>query len=180
MAAYHRVFGVLAAASVTFIGCSPQPRRGCSAGTVAEEALLWCHSFPPDATSELTVIRAAVARMRAKGGVCITLAEIASSMLQAGRVHLFDRDAYPGAGAAPIGQGVTSWLLLSRELITSYFDSAHPSGNVDSHGIERPQTLQLVLAHEADHINGEGHSDDDGYLTRNTLYCSDVGGVRAR
>ncbi|MGH7592836.1 MAG: hypothetical protein ACRELE_03150 [Gemmatimonadales bacterium] len=136
---------------------------------------IWCREMPPDPVTELPVIAAALARMTAIGGVCLTLSSTVAEMLRRGTVHLFDPAEYAHrGGAAPLGAGVGSYMLVSRDLITSYPDAAHRSGNVDSHGTPRPITLQQILAHEADHLRGQGHVDPDGYLTRHALACSDI------
>ena len=103
------------------------------------------------------------------------LAEVVSTMVMHDRLRLYDRDQLPDVGAlAPIGAGVDSYMLLSRDLLTQYYDGVHRSGNIDSRGVARPQTLQLVLAHEADHVMGADHIDIDGYLTVDALHCSDL------
>jgi hypothetical protein len=146
----------------------------CSAPENFFEAL-WCRSTPPDRLTELPVIQAALARMQAIGGVCADLARTVDEMLIRRRVHVYSPDTISGlGGAAPVGLGVDSYLLLSRDFISHYPDAAHQSGNIDSRGVPRPQTLQLVLAHEADHILGADHMDLDGYLTPNSQRCSDL------
>ena len=180
---YHRWLGLLGIMLLALQACSPGARADvvgqmvpadCSAPENSFEAL-WCNSTPPDRVTELPVIQAAVARMQAIGGVCSDLAHTVAGMLNRHRMHLYDRKANPGIGGmAPVGVGVKSYLLLSRDFITDYPDAAHESGNTDSRGVPRPQTLQLVLAHEADHIRGAGHIDPDGYLTPNAQGCSDL------
>lgn len=186
MTPYHRCCQLLAATLIAATACSSGARADdvadveytvsspeCATPGSVEERL-WCNSLQPDSRTEIPRISAALGRMRAIGGPCARLANTVALMLWHGRVRLFDRDEYAGGGAAPIGLGGGSWLLLSRELIARYFDANHPSGNVDSHGVARPQTLQLVLAHEADHLGGEGHIDADGYLTRHAAACGDL------
>ena len=91
--------------------------------------------------------------MRGLGGFCSHLANTVLLMLRRQRVHLFDRDEYPGAaGLAPIGLGPGSWLLLSRDAL-------------------RTPLLQQLLAHEADHIRGEEHSDPAGTITAHAVGC---------
>ena len=95
-------------------------------------------------------------------------------MLRRGQVRLFDPGQFSAGGAAPLGTAVDTYMLLSRDLITTFADAAHRSANVDSHGTPRPETLQFILAHEADHLLGKDHIDPDGYLTVNSLACSDL------
>ena len=112
--------------------------------------------------------------MRTLGDVCDTLANAVAELLRRGQVHVFDPGQFSGGGAAPLGTAGGSYILLSRELITTFSDADHRSANVDSHGTPRPETLQLILAHEADHLLGRDHIDSDGYLTANSLGCSDL------
>ena len=171
MTPYHRCFPLVVSLLIAIATRSP---ISCTRAIAAEQRL-WCHTIAPDPSGEQPMIDHAVARMRAIGGTCANLANTISSLLAQGRVHLYDRAAYPTAGAVtPVGLGAASWMLVSRDLVARYFDVAHRSGNVDSRGVPRPQTLQLVLAHEADHVNGEGHTDPDGYLTKHTMECSDL------
>ncbi len=146
----------------------------CSRPGSREEAI-WCGELPPDSVRELPAIRVALDRMAALGGICRSLAATISELLPRGNLHLFDRGEYPAAAAAaPLGGGPRSYLLLSREMVIAYPDAAHHSANVDSRGTPQPETLQLVLAHEADHLRGLDHIDPDGYLTPNTHRCGDV------
>lgn len=141
-------------------------------GEFAEQ--LWCSEPPPDPPARAR-IRGAIEAMRRKGGACAELAARLDWLERGGLIRIFDPDDYPGTGAAvpPAGSG-DMWLLLSRDFITTYYDAAHYSGNVDSRGVPRPETLQGVLAHEADHLRGAGHVDIDGYLTPNTVHCGDL------
>lgn len=135
---------------------------------------LWCSASPPDAGARAR-IRDAIERMRRMGGACVELAARLGWLEHAGLIRIFEPDDYPGTGAAvpPAGSGAV-WLLLSRDFVTTYWNAAHRSGNVDSRGVPRPETLQSVLAHEADHLRGAGHVDIDGYLTPNTVHCGDL------
>lgn len=192
MKPYHRITGLLLFAMLAPGSCSAPARadaespgdrctsRGeCTApdcdnpDNMAER--LWCTAAVPDSTTAVPVVEAAVARMQALGGVCAPLATTLAQLLRFHLVRVYDPDQLPGAGAAaPSGRSAHTYLLLSRDLITTFFDAAHRSGNIDSQGTPRPETLQEVLAHEADHLLGRDHIDRDGYLTPNTLRCSDV------
>jgi hypothetical protein len=135
---------------------------------------VWCAAVGPDSLIELPRIRAALARMAARGGICGSLAGTIGELVVRGAVHLHDSGEYPATGAVVPLDGARSYLLLSRDLVLKYFDAAHRSGNIDSRGVPRAETLQLVLAHEADHLRGLGHIDPDGFLTPNALRCSDL------
>lgn len=151
-----------------------RPAPDCAHPQNREESL-WCRALPPDPVRERPVIQAALDRMSAAGGVCRSLALLTTELLDRQRIRLFDQAEYQAAaGAAPLGGGVRSYMLLSRAMVLNYQDALHRSANVDSRGQPRPETLQLVLAHEADHLRGLDHVDEDGYLTPNALRCSDL------
>ncbi len=183
MKPYHRLL-LAAAAGALLTNCStsspvPNPDAtdsgpNCDHPGYPEEAI-WCRALPPDSTHELPAILLALDRMGSLGGICESLAVTLSGILERGNLHLFDRWELPvAAAAAPLGRGVRSYLLLSREMVGTYSDAAHASANIDSRGSPEPQTLQQVLAHEADHVRGLDHTDPDGYLTPNTRRCSDL------
>ncbi len=135
---------------------------------------LWCAATAPDSLATTRLV-GAIARMQQTGGACETLATVLSRLLQRGLIRIYDPAEYPGVGAAtPAVPGAHYWLLLSRDLTARYFDAAHRSGNIDARGIARPETLQGVLAHEADHLLGAGHLDREGYLTPHTEVCGDL------
>ena len=141
------------------IACSSRQRPVCAdPGNRAEE--LWCTTNAPDVARELPMINAALSNMRRLNGKCAHLANTVQLMLSRRRVHLFDRDEYAGvAGLAPIGMGPGSWMLLLRELLSL------------------PE-LQQVLAHEADHIEGESHIDLAGASTPYSAECGARGQQR--
>lgn len=189
MTPFHRSLGFLSAGLLLLMACpAPMTAGGESAGAdpgaavaapacgrpLNPEESLWCRATVPDPAAELPVIDAALFRMRVLGGICDTLADIVAAMIRRHLVRLFDPEQYQGGGAAPVGTAGDSFMLLSRDLITTFPDAVHESRNIDSFGTPRPETLQLVLAHEADHVLGEDHIDPDGYLTVHTLSCSDV------
>src|SRR5260221_4321413 len=92
---------------------------------------LWCAEVIPDSLIELPRIRAALARMTARGGICAPLAGTIAGYLARGAVHLYDAAEYPAVGAVAPVDGGRAYLLLSRDLVTKYFDSAHRSANTD-------------------------------------------------
>lgn len=136
---------------------------------------VWCHGSAPPTTAERGAVEGALRRMIAQGSTCARLAMTITLMLEWHRMRLYDGEALPEYGAVTIGgEGAQAHLLLSRELLLHFADAAHRSVNVDSRGTPRPETLQTVLAHEADHILGFDHLDPDGYLTLNSERCGDV------
>jgi hypothetical protein len=188
----HRVAGLLVMAMLAPRGAAAPmrasarfPHPGCSRSmacalphcTTSDDSAerLWCVAAEPDSVRERPRILAAIERIRLRGGVCEQLAGRLTSLQQHGRIRLYDPEAYPGVGGAvPVDPSGPIWLLLSRDLVSTYYDAAHRSGNVDSRGVPRPETLQSVLAHEADHLAGAGHVDRDGYLTPNSRRCGAV------
>ena len=143
---------VVAIALLAATACAPRPRPVCDDPGNREEQL-WCVTIAPDVAGELPLITAALSRMRHLGSRCAHLANTVQLMLSRQRVHLFNRDEYAGAaGLAPIGMGPGSWMLLLRELL----------------GLPE---LQRLLAHEADHINGESHIDSAGSSTPHSIAC---------
>jgi hypothetical protein len=160
---YRRSLWILLLFLITVAAChrdvsdSPDipPRPACSDPANRAEAL-WCATIPPDSATDLPAITAALARMRTRDTTCSRLANTVLQMLLRGRVHLFDREQHASAGGlAPIGLGAGSWLLLSRDVL-------------------RSPMLQQVLAHEADHIRGEEHSDSAGSFTVHALQCGQL------
>jgi hypothetical protein len=167
------------AASLASTACLPRTRAialpDCSSPDNPTE-LAWCHGSPPDATAELPAIQGALARMSARGTTCRSRAGLLADLLRRQAVRLYDPESYPLVGAATPADGRHRYLIISRELVRKYYDPAHRSANIDSRGVPRPETLQQVLAHEADHLLGLHHIDADGYLTPNTLQCGDLPG----
>lgn len=151
---YRHCFAAIA--SLVAAACAPRPRPVCDDPANREEQL-WCVTIAPDRASELPLITAALSNMRHLGGECAHLANTVQLMLSRQRVHLFNRDEYAGAaGLAPIGMGPGSWLLLLREVVSL-------------------PVLQQVLAHEADHIDGEAHVDSAGTMTLHSMECGGAG-----
>jgi hypothetical protein len=136
---------------------------------------IWCAAPAAMSGRDAQRIAAAIARMHDIGGACASLAETLRAVFRAHLMRLFRPADYPGVGAAvPDPPRRRRWLLLSRDFVERFYDAKHHSANVDSHEIMRPETLQQVLAHEADHLLSLAHLDADGYLTRHTIQCSDM------
>jgi hypothetical protein len=144
------------------------------ARTSQRSSSLWCRTRPARAGAEVRAIGDATRRMRARGGVCASLAATIDALQLRGRLRLFDPEDFHGIGGLAPRDGHDPWIFISSDFIMRYTDAAHASGNIDSDGRARPETLQLILAHEADHLRGLNHIDRDGYLTPHALACSDL------
>ncbi|MCC6245868.1 MAG: hypothetical protein IT353_23750 [Gemmatimonadaceae bacterium] len=141
----------------------------CAAGNLHPYRTTWCNGTHPTPSDSAT-IQAAITRMHAIGGVCTTRATTLQGLLNRGRIRLYHPTALAIGGAAPVGQGDNAWMILSEAWITQWPDATRPATNGP-----HPRTLQSSLAHEADHLAGDGgHTDPEGYETTNSRACSDV------
>ena len=159
------------------------PIPHCPASPADAEAYrAYCAGHTPN-TAELALIRAALDRMRQIGGICEALAAIGDAVLARATLHIFPQAAYSMSGHAPVGggsSGANSWTILSEDLTNEGYDASHYlwfQNRFD--GLWYKSTLQTVLAHELDHLNGaNGHISENGVenqlLTPNTRRCSDV------
>lgn len=142
----------------------------------------YCAGRAPNST-QLTRLRAALERMRQKGGECVALADIGDSLLNRdGAFRVFPQASYPFSGAAPLNggsSGPNSWAILSADVVDRLYDSTHKGR------IKNPNTnlwyditLQSALAHELDHLAGRMHIEENGdvnpVFTANTRACSDI------
>jgi hypothetical protein len=120
-------------------------------------------------------IEAANERMRAIGGICATFAATVDSLLARDAIHLSNHFVYSGWSTG--GWGGTGGMSILESYVTSFYDWDHhtyfqntvPRQNV---------TLQLVLAHEAEHLTDYlhqlNHIDADGNLMPHSVQCSDL------
>jgi hypothetical protein len=140
----------------------------------------WCLGKDPNA-DELEKLKAALSRMKAKGGVCAQLAALGEGYLASGNLHMIDdqarywddyeqRSISMGA-AAPRNGGNFSYIAIGYSWTKSWYDAQHatPEGT-------ESRTLQQILAHELDHLNGEDHLQNNMYRTTNSQQCSDLAG----
>lgn len=137
----------------------------------------WCSGKTPS-SDEDAKIRAALARMAAKGGTCAALASIGTALLNSGNLHLYDQSWFTFGGAAPLNGGSTGWMALSRTWTTTFYDADHVTP-IASGGEPQHRDLQQVLAHELDHLAGSDHvgaatATPDPYNTPNSNACSDI------
>lgn len=158
----------------------PLDPPNCADTNLLAMAQAWCSGREPTA-DELEKINAALERMKAKGGVCQVLADIGYSYI-GGNLRMFDdqrvwTDAYGtfAAGAvAPRGGRRTAYIGIGWNFTARFYDAQHQTV-----GQDEPRTLQQVLAHELDHLNGADHlKKADGsvnaYRTPNSQACSDL------
>ncbi|HQW66326.1 MAG TPA: Ig-like domain-containing protein [Gemmatimonadales bacterium] len=141
----------------------------------------WCRGAVPNST-ELPVVQAAVARIRAKGGSCTAIADSLAIMLANDKIRLFDRNAnerFGGVGTRNGTNVAAAWMILERRWVTRH--STATEATVPSTGEPFRRTLQTSLVHEMEHILGIPHSDGErtapgvgGYLTPNMYACGDV------
>jgi hypothetical protein len=155
----------------------------CPASSIAAEAYkAYCAGHIPY-TAELALIRGALDRMRQIGGICGTLAAIGDAVLYHTTLRIYPQGDYSMSGHAPDGggsSGANSWAILSQDLTNYGYDASHYLWFQNrNNGLWYKATLQTVLAHELDHLNGaSGHKSENGVdnllVTTNTRQCSDV------
>ncbi len=97
-------------------------------------------------------------------------------------LRMYPQGSYTISGQARVAggsSGANSWMILTEELTNYGYDAPHYLWyqNRDN-GLWYKVTLQTVLAHELDHLNGNLHISENGVpniqLTQNTRGCSDV------
>lgn len=131
----------------------------------------WCYGDPPNPVASNRIFDA-LTRMNAKGGVCSTLAGIGYYLLAHDAIRIVDGLMWGFSGAASPSRGTNGWLVLSDFFTTWAYDADHATTVTDRELESR--TLQQILAHELDHLNGQlGHSPN-GYETTNSQVCSDL------
>ena len=115
-------------------------------------------------SAELAQFKDRLDSMRTKGSDCANLAAIGDSLIARNRIRVFSAGPNFG-GAAPLGGGWNSWMVIQREWFTHYATTPTPGG----------RTLGHTIAHELDHLDGKQHVVDNGvtlvHLTPNTLSC---------
>ena len=127
----------------------------------------------PLTATEVARVRAALDRMRAKGGICATLAAIGDTVFNNNKVRFYPQSTFQFQGSAVRSAGANSeytWVPLSDRNL-QWYDAAHAS-KPDLEG--NKHTLQSSLAHELDHLNGEGPAPGSVGQTKNSLACSDL------
>lgn len=140
----------------------------CGVSQSETHAITFCQGSPPTGT-RLANISDALARMRAKGGVCATMADVGQGLL-ATHLRVFEDDGtrtydftafthrYPsGEAFVGISSRIVDYLYAGE--ITT------PTGYRVS--------LQSTLAHELDHVRGDlSHVAGTGnFYTANTFTC---------
>ena len=142
----------------------------------------FCSGRAPGKT-ELGRINAAVSRMRAIGGICAVLADTLSSLI-ARRDGSFRLHAGSAAGTGFTDWSVTppsSWMTIRQDMVNNFYDAEHATVLQDKNNPSGPTlrvTLQLILAHEAEHLlpgtTHLGSTAPQKWLLPNTMRCSDL------
>lgn len=155
----------------------------CPAHTSADVSVkAYCAGRAPN-TTEQSRLRAALDRMRQKGGECEALADIGDSLLNRdGAFRVFPQGSYKLSGAAPLNGGTSgpnSWAIISQDVVNRFYDSSHKGRIKNSNtGLWYDITLQSILAHELDHLAGRMHIEENGAInhvfTANTRACADI------
>lgn len=147
--------------SDTLWGCSPLPSH--------PGHLAWCIGRDPEPLA-IDRIRAAIERMRARGGECVPLAFALDTVLARGNLKLYTASKNDIAGWGEMNYAGGTRIVLADIFTGVHYDKAHKGMRA---GVE--MTLQFMLAHEIDHAFMEEHEDGDrGLLTRHAIMCSDV------
>ncbi|MEP6766690.1 MAG: hypothetical protein ABJB66_20405 [Gemmatimonadaceae bacterium] len=139
----------------------------------------WCGGSVPTGEN-LVRVNAAIARMKALGGVCASRADRLTNYIADGRLRFFANNInpltnarpYPEGGWAPKGAGENGWISLMDTWVTNAYDTSH-------HATDN-RTLQWAMAHEADHTFGLDHLPKVGTAaaaTQNSWSCSDLGPI---
>lgn len=129
----------------------------------------WCSGSAPTGIAA-SRINNAVSAMRLVGGTCVALANIVDSVLARGDLHLFVPDtSFTFSGFAPVDGGASgpnSYIGLSNYWVTVSWDNNRVSHSANG----TVMTLQTVLAHEADHLYGNGDTQNPA-ATANSQTC---------
>ncbi|HUQ46028.1 MAG TPA: hypothetical protein VM033_05220 [Gemmatimonadaceae bacterium] len=162
------------------VDCSP-------AAKAAQEAKrLYCEGSTPDSLQRAR-ISDALARMNARGGACSGLAQIGDALFNGTpiRIRLFPQALSATlSGGAPVGgalranggkTGPNAWMVMAKEWVDVYYDSAHATKAPFPTAAPYPRTLQHLLVHELDHLNGvKDHALMGKGRTPNSAACDDL------
>jgi hypothetical protein len=122
----------------------------------------WCYADQPT-SSQRTAINEAIGRIRAKGGVCISVADRATEMMVLGTLRITGLGrGYFGVGSYNTTLG-NSWVAIAREVFAYTNTTPGPGG----------RTLDGEIVHEVDHTlaSGLGTSaiDSNGHIVGNPV-----------
>lgn len=135
----------------------------------------FCTGVVPAATAR-SRIAAALADMDSIGGVCSSLAQLGRTLLANDELRVFaNEDFRTFGGAAPenganVDPTTNRWVVISNAFTNAFYDAAHATSPVKDKFA--PRTLQQVLAHELDHLQGNSHLANDRSRTPNSQTCS--------
>jgi hypothetical protein len=117
--------------------------------------------------------------MKAKGGVCATLAAVGSVLLNRNMIRLVSPTATysPPLGIInKYGARESGYMVLMKDMIDLHYDYEHKRSAVNPNGVTVYDTLQSVLAHELDHLINNPHLAGNLFVTANEHACDDIPG----
>lgn len=125
--------------------------------------------------TRLTLVKAAIDRIKQRGSACTMVAIAIETALGATRIHVYSNtdQRFRGftAAAPPYGHSRhTDWIAISDKWTDTNYDAAHNTSRPgDPYA---PRNLDQILAHEGDHLLGQGHLASDISKTPNSQACS--------
>ena len=139
----------------------------CSEPQTEPWAIDYCAAREPN-DAEQAKLTTAYNNIKARGSVCVRLAQVADSLMAAGDFRLYTPGPDTKGGWARRDLGI--WI---DEAWPSSWDSGS-SAETDSLGNPLQRNLEQTIAHEADHYIGLDHSDSEagGFRTLNSGTCS--------
>lgn len=144
--------------------CPANPSAVYNATTQAA-SLQWCMATPLDSNAaHKAKVNTALNNLRARGGVCASIATLGDSLVALGRVRVFSHNSVATGrvgiagsigGALPANGGASgpeSFISISDRLPKFAWDSGH-------NDYLAVINLESVLAHEIGHLLGEVHGN---------------------
>lgn len=118
-------------------------------------------------------LQSAISRMRSLGGICGDFADALDSVNVRNAIRY--SPTFPHSAWSTKGLGGMGGVLVRELYFSNYFDSDH-QGMIASGPDSQQVTLQLILAHEAEHLidGSASHIDPLATLMTHTLECSDL------
>ncbi len=153
----------------------PPGLPNCSSQDIFPNNLLmakaWCAGTPPGPVASNRIYDA-LQRMNAKGGDCSRLANIGYYLMVIGAVRVVDGLQWALGGAAPRGNGNDGYMVIADHWTNWAYDSAHATTITERE--KESRTLQQILAHELDHLDGKDHIPGNDFETPLSQVCSDL------
>ena len=156
---------------------APDTLPNCSQGQTEQKKYLWCtYPSPPVGSHRYNRIQEAILRIGNVGHPhCTTLANELQRLFNNGLIRIYPKSSAIFSGFAPNGAlgGGGAYMGVSDYWADIAFDDSHVFRKLGN-----KINLQLILAHEADHLAGYDHlseSDIGKIYTTNTALCSGQG-----